>query len=465
MGTDRTKRRAIGLLAAGAAGAAAAYCAYTWYTSTAEQLVDEEQRNAEARNEIRQNTESPRSPLPPPAPSEVEEHQEHPQQPTSTLPPPILIDPSSNASTSAMDAEAHLQHHFDSIQHIAVATTLPSLLPLLSRTLFSADGIDDALERLRKARTGVITISPDEKKAIWEALASAALGRLVAATWALPLLTLQTLVQLNILGRHLYLETALGQQDEPLSGFLSGMRGGGGGGNQGWRPTPLSPPPSTAFLPPPHTLPPLSPPSQEAFLSFTEHLTKAGHLPLLAAARDAASAALSGISLDQEIDADSLGHLLSKALELFSQTAMNPSQGLWVEFLLPSPADLREALRVRLPDDRAMLPGSHSFLVDVDAVGAMMDEVACIVSTERFYTVVVAAARHVGKGEAQALLHRFVGVEEGQGQSIPLARLVPAMIAEAKATLAPKGEVVAAVAALPDVASLCATVYSCGPPL
>ncbi len=50
------------------------------------------------------------------------------------------------------DAEAHLQHHFDNIQDIADSTTLPSLLPALSRALAQAADVDDGpLERLRWA--------------------------------------------------------------------------------------------------------------------------------------------------------------------------------------------------------------------------------------------------------------------------------------------------------------------------
>lgn len=60
------------------------------------------------------------------------------------------------ASTSAglalsrpQDADAHLQHHFESIQDIADGTTLPSLLPALSRALAAAADVEAPLERLR----------------------------------------------------------------------------------------------------------------------------------------------------------------------------------------------------------------------------------------------------------------------------------------------------------------------------
>lgn len=52
-------------------------------------------------------------------------------------------------SLLVQDAEAHLQHHFDNIQDIADSTTLPSLLPALSRALAQAADVDGPLERLR----------------------------------------------------------------------------------------------------------------------------------------------------------------------------------------------------------------------------------------------------------------------------------------------------------------------------
>ena len=47
------------------------------------------------------------------------------------------------------DAEAHLAHHYDSIQDIADSTTLPSLLPALARALAQGADVETPLERLR----------------------------------------------------------------------------------------------------------------------------------------------------------------------------------------------------------------------------------------------------------------------------------------------------------------------------
>ena len=59
------------------------------------------------------------------------------------------------ARRATQDAEAHLQHHFASIQEIADSTTLPSLLPALSRALLTAADVETPLERLRWACLGL----------------------------------------------------------------------------------------------------------------------------------------------------------------------------------------------------------------------------------------------------------------------------------------------------------------------
>ena len=478
---SRTKRRAVALLAAGAAGSAAAYCAYTWYTAAAAAAAARDDESAENQENMASGSgETPTILLPFPSSNYNDDafDDEGPSTSASAAqrhPPPVLIDPTGGAAAAQMDAGAHLQHHFDSIQQIADVTTLPSLLPALGRALAAADDVDACLERLRLAKGGQIGLSPEDKRKIWEELAAASLARLVASMWALPLISLQVRVQINVLGRHLYLETAL--QDTAaaaaaaaavagngLSSLSQHFRGGGGGGGIGT--------PGAAARPLSH----LSAASQESFLSFSEHLTKSGHVALLAAARRAADAALTGVSLNQEINSEAMGHLISRALEHFAQETTTSSTttgissssatfgGEWISFLLPSPSELREALRLHHPDDRALLPGTHSLLVDADAVGAMMNEVGCIIESERFRDVALKCAKVVCRVAVTGLSSKVEREGRG-GAALPLARLVPPMVSEAKGVLLPRGECAAAVASLEEVGALCATVYSCGPPL
>jgi hypothetical protein len=61
----------------------------------------------------------------------------------------------------------------------------------------------------RRSKQGSAPLTQEEKLAAWEELKVAAFCRALGAAWLLPLLDLFVRIQLNILGRHLYLESAV----------------------------------------------------------------------------------------------------------------------------------------------------------------------------------------------------------------------------------------------------------------
>lgn len=61
----------------------------------------------------------------------------------------------------------------------------------------------------RRAKEGSSPLSPADKLGAWEELKVCAFARAAGAAWLLPALDLFVRVQLNILGRHLYLESAV----------------------------------------------------------------------------------------------------------------------------------------------------------------------------------------------------------------------------------------------------------------
>lgn len=204
------------------------------------------------------------------------------------------------------DAEAHLLHHFQSIQDIVETTTLPSLLPTLSAALAQASGVQGLLARLRTGPPGNKRYSSEEKAALWEELKVASLAQLLLTVRLLPLLALTVRCQLSILGRYLYLESAL-EADGP------------GPGPEG----------TLAAL---HTAPRLSTPSQERFLSFADHLAREGHARLLPAAVRAAAAAARAKSLQDAVSERDVAQLLSDALSLMdSEPGLPSAWRLWWE--------------------------------------------------------------------------------------------------------------------------------------
>ena len=369
VGIRRAKRRAIALVAAGAAGAAAAYYAYTWCsyyfsnttTASEDTVVDTEHEGIahDGREDSKEEFGKGSSSCcdsDVAGPSGVQDFE-----------PSVLIDPTEDLNgRSQQDIEAHLQHHFDSIQMIALDTTLPSLLPTVAKFFSAADDSERLLEQLRKAKEGSVVMSYEEKLQVWKEMTELSLARLIIASWTLPLLTLQVSIQLNILGRHLYLETALKQHQDSRRTLLHRRFAQGEQDNRG-----------CDYL---------SVPSQEAFLSLSEHLGKSGLQRLFDVGRQASASALADCSLDKPLGAQELLSIFSAAQAEFVQRA---SRSGWSTFLLPPPEMLTEVLRLQHPDDRALMPNAENQLVDAEAVEDMARELKAIVESERFHDVAV----------------------------------------------------------------------------
>jgi peroxin-3 len=418
-GQCRTKRRTIAICAAAAAGAAAAYCAYTWYYATSQ---PDQQTLDNKGNQIGKDGQ----------PIEGGRLKEESQKEVEALEhgetePPVLWQPKEiQGNLQELDAQAHMQQHFHSIQQIAIATTIPSLLPALHRSLSMADDVDISLERLMMAKNGGVVLSMEEKQILWEKLTVLSLARFIATSWLIPLFSLQIRVQLSILGRYLYLDSAL--QDAEAIDLLRAK-------NYHYH---------------------LTASSQESFLSYAEHLTRSGHLALLKTAQDAASFSLSTLSLDTRLNHVELSDLLSRSFDaFFSQMS---SLGGLITFLLPSPSELRESLRVQQPNNRALLRGAEDCLVDIDAVQSMLDELSSVLSSKQFAEV----SLFVAKTTSQRLVEGVLSKLRKDPAGVPLARVVPMLVAQAKEAFDPEGDLLNTTLSIPEATSFCALVYSSG---
>lgn len=345
----------------------------------------------------------------------------------------MLIDPQGRAGAAQMDAEAHLQHHFDNIQDIADSTTLPSLLPALSRALAQAADVDGPLERLRQAKEGRLRLAPADKLAAWEELKVAAFVRAAGAAWLLPLLDLFVRVQLNILGRHLYLESAVAG---------SGMQRPAG-------------------------LPKLSAPSQERFLSYAEFLAQQGAAELLAVMQSAAEAHLAGVALQEALTAEQVQQLLAGICADFAErvaaagavpqggagSGSGPSRG-WARFLLPPEAEVHASLAPRAPDNRAVLLGADALLVDARIVEQLVAEAEAVAAGNEFGAALAA-------GSAAALAAAAAQLATSTGAApLPLAKAVP-LVASVGVDLLAAPSLRPPLAKLEPVRSLSARVYGC----
>lgn len=156
-----------------------------------------------------------------------------------------------------------MQAHFENIQQIADTTTLPHAMLYLSSRVAEELDIMHLTERLIRGKGQPNTMTTSEKLELWDrlkilstslillftkkystSLAYVVLGyifvcvflkfkfyncvpcagftRMVVSLWAMTMLSLYIRVQVNILGRHLYIDTArdLGSSHLPVSSIL-----------------------------------------------------------------------------------------------------------------------------------------------------------------------------------------------------------------------------------------------------
>lgn len=112
--------------------------------------------------------------------------------------------------------KAQLQAHFENIQQIADTTTLPHAMHYLNSRI--AEELDPSIltERLKKGKGQPNALSSSEKLELWDRLKIISFTRMGVSIWAVTMLSLYIRVQVNILGRHLYIDTARGLESSIL---------------------------------------------------------------------------------------------------------------------------------------------------------------------------------------------------------------------------------------------------------
>ncbi|KAG2315857.1 hypothetical protein Bca52824_018979 [Brassica carinata] len=103
--------------------------------------------------------------------------------------------------------KTQMKAHFDNIQMIADITTLPHALRRLSSRIAEEIDVSGVMETLSKGKG---TLVPSEKLQLWNELKILSFTRMVLSLWSVTMLSLYIRVQVNILGRHLYIDTARG---------------------------------------------------------------------------------------------------------------------------------------------------------------------------------------------------------------------------------------------------------------
>ncbi|GFP86220.1 peroxisome biogenesis protein 3-2 [Phtheirospermum japonicum] len=106
--------------------------------------------------------------------------------------------------------KAQIQAHFESVQRIADSTTLPHVMHLLDNRLTENLDLTQLTKRLIQGKGQPNTLTAAEKLELWDRLKILSFTKMVSSLWAMTMLSLYIRVQVNILGRHLYIDTARG---------------------------------------------------------------------------------------------------------------------------------------------------------------------------------------------------------------------------------------------------------------
>ncbi|CAL5229934.1 g13360 [Coccomyxa viridis] len=336
------------------------------------------------------------------------------------------------------EADENLASHFISVQSISDSTTLPQMLEELERHLNRAASLDALILQLRQLRGPAEQIAP-LKHALWRELAESGFARLAATIWLLPLLQLLLRVQLNILGRQLFVESNL---LEP--------RGRPGS----WKAVRLSTQADQLVR--------VGKGAQEQFLEYAHYLPERSVQAAVDRQKLAGFAVLESTELAQDMSAEQVHSLLEEMSSEFEEAVQ--LGGGWTELALPSEEEAQRyfaSFRRAPPDNSALVPGTQIAITDEEIVKALVAELVQVMSSAPF-----AAALKASVDVTLKAVHDVLRAELGE-QRLPLAKMVPRVSHIGDALLKPDGSirqpVLESIAALPEVRDLAASVYSFGP--
>jgi len=286
--------------------------------------------------------------------------------------------------------------HPHSSSPLTALPILQTLLEPLANNVKSMDDMDDIIARLQREKR---SLSTAEKLSLWESVLDRVTCRFVCVVWLVPMLQLLVRVQLNVMGRTLYLQMSLRNE-----------RGRGRGGS----------------LPRGPRASPLSGRAQEAYLRLSEHVVYQGCYVMRDMAKEISSATAAAFveelgSVGATTRAASVAEAVGRALAAFERERLEGDG--W-----------REWERTIIPDDdevSALFDGAELGPGERFEVEGMWRETVGVYRSEAFRTRYLAGcARAMASGMLRELAEggsdRGDGGGDGSGDgAMPLVQILP----------------------------------------
>eukprot|EP00245_Coleochaete_scutata_P003638 TRINITY_DN15409_c0_g1_i1.p1 TRINITY_DN15409_c0_g1~~TRINITY_DN15409_c0_g1_i1.p1 ORF type:complete len:401 (-),score=82.62 TRINITY_DN15409_c0_g1_i1:203-1405(-) len=331
-------------------------------------------------------------------------------------------------------AVAQIQNHFESIQEISDSTTLPSVLSHVKLRLFELVDLSVLTNKLMAGKEASNDLAPKEKVQIWQELKVLSFTRTACALWAVSLLDLFIRIQLNILGRHVYIGTSLMSDRRPPSSVAVHLQ------NKKKAMLAMS--------------------CQHKYIAFADYLPHKGIESLVKDMHMRVERVVKIIPLKQLHTVDQLRDVFERVKCELETSGMD-----WAKYVLPEdnilPEELAQASSVadamRSPEESSMDFEEEGPVDDQPMLDSLMDETRAILASPEFQGVLSSSLEAVLEGVMEDL-RPLLPSEDGT----PLAKLLPpvASIGSSLLETAEGNKYVTTLADMKQLKDFCALIYA-----
>ncbi|KAH7424484.1 hypothetical protein KP509_11G010700 [Ceratopteris richardii] len=320
-------------------------------------------------------------------------------------------------------AESQMQSHFQVVQQISDTSALSSVLPHLKSQLFDQIDLSDLTGRLFQGKDSPHMLSAKEKLELWENLKILSFTRAFSSLCSLSLMVLLMRVQMNVLARHVYINTA---RDISVMRPVD-QRGG------------------------------LSMKFQQSYLAFAEYLPHEGLHKLIKDIKSAVEEVLGVKTLRESCSVEDLRQIFASIMK-----GLRFNKTTWLVYMLPREMKLSfELLSKSMSVDGTAYANEYLSFQNDERMQHILEETRAILDSKEFEEILVLSVAIMIDQVAVGFEDLYQGWKT---TSIPLAKLIPHVAHSAESLLdqPDNNRFIQNVINNPELQSFCAMVYAAG---